>query len=190
MEIYLIRHTSVEAAKGLFYGHTDVALKDSALEEIQAVYQKLAKSCDLSSLQVISSPATRCTTLAKAFTDNFVVDSRLWELNFGDWEMKSWNELPSDIAQTWMADFVNINTPNGESFKEMSVRIISFLEEMISIPSKEPKILTIHAGVIRVVLCYALGMDLKNAFRIDIDYGSISKLVYNQGYWSVKFINH
>ena len=41
---------------------------------------------------------------------------RLMEMNFGDWEMKNWNDIPPEQLNPWMEDFVNIRASNGESF--------------------------------------------------------------------------
>jgi alpha-ribazole phosphatase len=87
-----------------------------------------------------------------------------------------------------MADFVNICTPNGESFKDLAARANEFLEEIIC-QDFEQVVLVNHSATIRTIICRALDLDLKNAFRMEIDYGSISKITYKKGFWNVKFVN-
>ena len=189
MEIFLIRHTSVGVQKGICYGKSDVALNHTAVEEIENTTQRLLKHCDISTVKVWSSPASRCVQLAQNITNNFQTEERLWEMNFGDWEMQPWAEIKREQSDPWMEDFVNISTPNGESFLELSNRANAFLDEIIAQDFKQV-VLVNHSATIRTLLCRALGLDLKNAFRMEIDYGSISKITYKNGFWLMKFINH
>ena len=188
MEIFLIRHTSVNVPKGICYGKSDVGLNHTAEEEITTTIARLSAHCDIEKAVIWSSPANRCVTLAKVIRTDFHLEERLWEMNFGDWEMQSWNDIKREHSDPWMADFVNINTPNGESFKELSARANEFLDEII-VQNHEQIILVNHSAVIRSIICRALDLDLKNAFRMEIDYGSISKIAYKNGFWSVKFVN-
>ncbi|MDZ7899524.1 MAG: alpha-ribazole phosphatase family protein [Arcicella sp.] len=188
MEIFLIRHTSVNVPKGICYGKSDVELNHTAPIEINKTVTKLSKHCDIESAKIWSSPAIRCMTLAKEIRDDFQLDERLWEMNFGDWEMQAWNDIKREDSDPWMLDFVNISTPNGESFKELSVRANEFLDEIIT-QNLEQIILVNHSATIRTIICRALDLDLKNAFRMEIDYGSITKIVYKNDFWSVKFVN-
>jgi len=189
MEIFLIRHTSVEVQKGTCYGKSDVALNHTAAEEIENTTQRLLKCCNVSEAKIWSSPASRCIQLARNITDKFQTEERLWEMNFGDWEMKLWAEIKREESDPWMADFVNISTPNGESFLDLSNRSNEFLDEVTAQDFKQV-VLVNHSATIRAILCKALDLDLKNAFRMEVDYGSISKITFKNGFWSVKFINH
>ena len=189
MEIFLIRHTSVEVQKGICYGKSDVALSQTATKEIAHTIQRLSTHCDVVKANVWSSPAKRCVQLTQHITDNFQTEERLWEMNFGDWELQAWADIKREESDPWMADFVNINTPNGESFQDLSNRANAFLDEII-VQDFEQVILVNHSATIRAILCRALNLDLKNAFRMEVDYGSISKITHKNGFWGVKFINH
>ena len=189
MEIFLIRHTSVDLQKGICYGKSDVALSQTAPEEITHTIQRLSKHCDMAKASVWSSPAKRCVQLTQHITDNFQTEERLWEMNFGDWEMQAWADIKREESDPWMADFVNINTPNGENFLDLSNRANAFLDEIITQDFAQV-ILVNHSATIRSIICRALNLDLKNAFRMEIDYGSISKITHKNGFWGVKFINH
>ncbi|MCU0468116.1 MAG: alpha-ribazole phosphatase [Arcicella sp.] len=189
MEIFLVRHTSVNVPKGICYGKSDVGLSERASAEIKNTVERLSNHCDIKTAKVWSSPATRCLQLAESINAQFDIDERLWEMNFGDWEMKAWDDIKRKESETWMMDFVNVRTPNGESFKELSARANEFLDEVID-QSHRQVVLVNHAATIRTLICRALDLDLKNAFRMEIDYGSISKITYKNGFWSVRFINN
>ena len=61
MDVFLIRHTSVDVPSGTCYGHTDVALRPTFPEEAARVKQQLdAYTFDA----VYTSPLSRCLTRA------------------------------------------------------------------------------------------------------------------------------
>jgi alpha-ribazole phosphatase len=189
MEIFLIRHTSVEVQQGICYGKSDVALSHTATDEIAHTIQRLSQHCDLTKATVWSSPAKRCIQLTQKIAPNFQTEERLWEMDFGDWEMQAWADIKREHSAPWMADFVNINTPNGESFLDLYTRANAFLDEIVT-QDLAQVVLVNHSATIRSLICRALDLNLKNAFRMEIDYGSISKITHKNGLWSVKFINH
>jgi alpha-ribazole phosphatase len=84
MEIFLVRHTSVAVPKGICYGKSDVALGETASEEITHTVQRLSKHCDFKKAQIWSSPAQRCVQLTEKITKDFQKEERLWEMNFGE----------------------------------------------------------------------------------------------------------
>ena len=88
MKVYLIRHTAVDVPAGYAYGQTDVPLKDTFQEEAEQVKNTIQK---ISFDKVFTSPLSRCTKLAHyCGFDQAEKDNQLLELNFGEWEMKSW----------------------------------------------------------------------------------------------------
>ena len=84
MNIYLIRHTSVDVPKGLCYGQSDVPLRPTF--EAEAAVTK-AKIESIHFDMAYTSPLSRCTRLAQycGFGDA-IRDPRILELNFGDWK--------------------------------------------------------------------------------------------------------
>ena len=173
MEIYLIRHTTPKIEKGICYGQTDLPLENSFQEEAERVIQNLPDAFD----RIYSSPLIRCFKLAQLInpSQSIVADSRLIEMNFGDWEMKKWDDINRDELHQWAQDFVNLPVPEGESFIQLNNRINHFMRELAKQDIKKVAIVT-HAGVIRSFVISVLGMPMENAFRISIDYGSITKI--------------
>ena len=91
MIITLIRHTSVAVSPGICYGNSDVDVSPSFEKEAKQVLSKLQH---IPFDAVYSSPLSRCRKQACycGFTEP-IIDTRLLELNFGDWEMKAWSEI-------------------------------------------------------------------------------------------------
>lgn len=168
MEIYLIRHTTPVLTPGLIYGRTELSLSETFIKEAGIIKQKLPEKFDV----IYSSPAYRCTELAGKIVPDFQTDSRLTELNFGDWEGKTWDTVDQIQLQFWMDDFVNVCVPGGESMVQMHERVSEFWQELESKPYEKVAIVT-HAGVIRLILAIVRGMDLNKVFEIKVDYGEV-----------------
>ena len=182
MDIYLIRHTKVEIEKGVCYGQSDVPCAHAP---------KLPKLPQ--NALIISSPLQRCLHLAYQLSDSVIIDKRIMELNFGDWEMQKWDDINQKLLQQWMNDYVNIAPPNGESFQTLFQRCQAFWHD---ITQKNAQILVIvtHLGVIRALLAHVLEMPLKKSMSIQVDYGAINKLRYHFNYktsWTtIEYLNH
>jgi alpha-ribazole phosphatase len=168
MEIYLIRHTTPSLSPGLIYGRLDVALTDTFPQESEAVKTSLPERFDIT----YSSPSTRCTLLAQKIDSGFLTDSRLMELDFGDWEGETWDTVNASDLQIWMDDFVHVVVPGGESMQQMSVRVLSFWTELRASSHQKVAIVT-HGGVIRLILANLRNISLDKAFDIKVAYGEV-----------------
>ncbi|GAC1377622.1 MAG: alpha-ribazole phosphatase [Hymenobacter sp.] len=186
MEIYLLRHTAV-ATSGLCYGHHDVPLAPSFAAEAASVRARLPTAAPG---RLFSSPATRCRQLAEQFSPAPVLDERLRELHFGTWENQPWDALPLAELNPWMADFVGLAPPGGETYGQLQARAVAFLEELLASPAPAgPALVVTHGGVVRALLAHVLGLPLAHAFRLNIDFGSVTQLRWTAGHWQVRGIN-
>lgn len=172
MEVYLVRHTETICEKGICYGQADVGL----FEPYQNQFEKIKKQLPESAIY-FSSPLLRCTLLADYLSSaNYKTDARLMEMNFGAWELQSWDNIPKEELDPWMKDFVHEKVPNGESFTELFERVIQFIDSELKSESSQPIVIVTHAGVIRSILCESSGLDLKDAFQNKVDFGSVLKI--------------
>ena len=174
MEIYLIRHTTPAIEKGICYGQSDLDVSNSFEKEVSQILSKVNFDHNT---KVYSSPLKRCTKLAAKFSNEIITDNRLMEINFGDWELKKWDDIPRKDSDPWMNDFVNITIPNGESYKEMFQRVTEVFSEITSQPEEKKIIISTHGGVIRCILSKLKNVVLKNSFDIKVEYGDVFKIV-------------
>jgi alpha-ribazole phosphatase len=63
------------------------------------------------------------------------------------------------------------------------------LNEIIQNHSGERIAIVSHGGVIRVILCYILGVPLKNIFRFEQDYAALNIIEFWDAYPVVKLMN-
>jgi alpha-ribazole phosphatase len=168
MEIYLIRHTTPAVAKGIIYGRTDVVLADTFIAEKKAILKRLPPDM----YAVFSSPSTRCTQLATHISKNHSIDERLYEVNFGQWEGKTWDTVDQKVLNSWMRDYVNVCPPEGESMAHMQGRVMSFWKELLQLSPDKAAVVT-HGGVIRIILAAIQNVPLKSAFEIQVGFSDI-----------------
>ena len=156
MEVYIVRHTSVDVPPAICYGQTDVPVReDSFLQEAEAVKETLAT-----------------LTFEAVFTDARR-DARLKELDFGEWEWTFIYENPSPEVHYWFNHQVEARTPGGESFLDMQARLSAFIEEQR--PHYQRICLFAHGGI---HLCAQLlrGVKFDNDLFMHLPpYGSVVK---------------
>ncbi len=185
MEIYLVRHTTPKIEKGICYGQADLEVTSSFRSE----FERLQPHLPTSGIVVYSSPLQRCHKLASQLSVAPSLDDRLKEMSFGEWELKSWSEIPRVALNEWMEDFVDQRPPGGESFQDLKDRVLDFWKELLAGPVEAPLILATHGGVIRVIVCHLLQVPLANVFNFHLDYGSVTKIASHSKTLRVEYIN-
>lgn len=124
----------------------------------------------------VSSDLLRARESAALLTNEAVrVEARLREMNFGQWEDRTWEELEQQdgaALSAWMEHWTTIRPPGGESFDDMLVRVKSWLDE-IAIDGTE-HVVVAHAGSIRAAAVLLLHMPPAHAFSLAVDHGHIS----------------
>lgn len=175
MRIILVRHTKTECQAGICYGQTDVLPNSFFNEDKKKIIENLLK---YEYSTIYTSPLKRCFMLAKSIAANkkIIVDERLKELNFGDWELKHWDEISkTDYAKQWFEDYINIPCPNGESFVELIDRVKSFIMDLRQTKADNVLIVT-HSGIIRAFYILIEKYTAEKSFEVKLGFASISVL--------------
>ena len=155
--LYLIRHPPPAIAPGLCYGQSDIGLL--AAPWIDA--QRLA--LQLPALDALySSPLQRCRLLAEHLHSTPLLDERLQEINFGDWEGQPWDAIPRLKIDAWARQVFDFTPPNGESVREMAARVLKFADELTQQPSESRIGIITHQGPLRVLMAHFLGEDMND----------------------------
>ncbi|MCX6190617.1 MAG: alpha-ribazole phosphatase family protein [Bacteroidetes bacterium] len=162
MPIYLIRHTTPAIATGVCYGQTDVNVS-SDFEQDFAALLPLVASQKIN--KIYSSPLQRSYKLAEklstALNLPLLKDERLKELNYGLWEMERWENIHPTELNIWMANFVNLRTPSGESYIQMHKRVSGFLNSN----DLRDSLIISHSGVMRSILSSLTKTPLNDAYK-------------------------
>lgn len=166
--IVLLRHTRVKA-EGICYGRAGVPLARTFAREAAAVRAQLP----FAPAVVWTSPAARCRQLATTLHAGEVrVDGRLWELDFGAWEGRKWDDVPRAEIDAWAEDYVRRSPPGGESFLQVAARVADFRAELAARGERRVVVVT-HGGVIRAWLCALEGRPLTDAWARPVDFGAV-----------------
>ncbi|SUB77145.1 histidine phosphatase family protein [Porphyromonas macacae] len=180
LQTYWVRHTAVmPAMQKICYGHSDVELKETFEQEAEIVKNNIA---GIQADEIFSSPLSRAKRLASycGFTDTDI-DTRLIELNFGEWEMKTWTELQGN-EEDWDPDFflpyLTRKTPGGESVMDQYLRVLDFIKEKMPAEGKRSIMMFCHGGVINAARVAAGLAELRHSFSHLPPYGSITKITF------------
>jgi len=188
--IFLVRHAhTVVADNGIVAGFSDVALSQLGKNSLIQLKNTMGS---LPIDTYYTSDLIRSQQSMKLLTNHtYIVDARLKEINFGDWEGLSWNDVHEqypDQLRTWSDNWVDQRPPNGETFKQLRDRCNEWLKEQ-SGKTDQTILAVAHGGSIRALLCAALVLPLHVAMQFDIDHASVTKLVLNNKANRCAFVN-
>lgn len=174
--IVWVRHTSTDVQPGTCYGQTDVPLKTSFEEEALECVKLLNR---YSFEKAYTSPLSRCMKLAGfCGFEKAVIDERLMEMNFGDWEMQRYDEIEDPYLQEWFNDYIHLPAPNGESFEMQYARVSSFIEDILQKEENEVVVFS-HGGSIICAQIYAGLATFENGFSKQPSYGGVIELEFS-----------
>ncbi len=157
MEIYLVRHGKTEGTmKKLYYGNTDIPLCEEGIEELKKI--RSSKCYPTADCYYTSGMKRANETLRLLYGDVcFMQEEQLKEFNFGEFEMKEFDEIkdhPDYIA--WATDSTgNALCPSGESnniFKERVVNGFNKICSQAKAEGKERVVIICHGGTILTLM--------------------------------------
>lgn len=141
--IHLIRHAPTRAnIERRYIGWTDMPLANP--ENLQVI--------DGDVQEVIGSDLLRCQQTSEIYFPqaNFTGLPDLREMNFGDFEFKSYEDLQYNANyHDWIDRPFEVKPPNGEAFETFRKRV---MEGFHSIDVKDEQYFVLHGGVIRLLL--------------------------------------
>jgi alpha-ribazole phosphatase len=173
--IFLLRHGQIcGAEEKRFIGTTDVPLDDAGL--LQARYWQAAFS-EFPLGAIYSSRLQRCNHTARQIAGKrpIINTDALNEINMGEWDGRTFEEIKARYPEEFKKRGESLSfyrPPDGESFQDLSNRVIPFFNETLT-QKKEKTLIVTHAGVIRVILCHILNLPLKDLFQIKPAYGEL-----------------
>ena len=159
----LIRHPRPAVAPGVCYGRSDLPLAGDAAACAATLRPQLPAGG-----RVFTSPLRRCRELALALRDDPVIDARLIEMDFGDWELRRWDELPRAQLDAWASAPLDFAPPGGEPVSAVLGRVRSFLAEYRNAGAIA---IVTHAGVMKLFAAELLGLPQAQWLAMRFPYG-------------------
>lgn len=181
MRLILVRHGETEYnAQRRFTGQSDVPLSTLGRQQSAVVGEWLASErLDT----IVSSDLERARLTAEAIA-NFheipvVVDSDLREIAMGEWEGYIYSEIlarDAELVAQWQVDPVTYAPPGGETLVQLRDRCARALERWQSRDPQASVLWVTHGGLIGVLLCHILELDLNRRWQFRHYNASISEL--------------
>ena len=166
IKLYLVRHGETAGnAQQWYQGSTDVPLNENGLAQAKCL-SKFFK--DIPFDAAYSSTLSRARKTAEIVVEPHHLPvqafAELKEINFGDWEGHTYNEIteqwPGEI-EAFYASEGTLKAHNGESFLEVEERITRKVKELLSHHKDGETILIVsHGAAIRCLLFGLLGLDM------------------------------
>ncbi len=160
---------------------TDESLNANGYQQIKSLISFL-KNYNPDS--IYTSPLLRAKQSAKIISDYFNLTTNelddLREIDFGDWESLTFNEIKSKYREEylkWMNSPDKFTPNNGESVKELSSRLKKVMEVILSTNHNTIFLIT-HGGPIRATLINSLKISLSLYWNIKVPHGSVTCLEY------------
>lgn len=132
---------------------------------------------------IVSSPLSRCRAFAEELSARtgltLVIEPRLKELGFGEWEGRSAEELSArdpDILVRFWQDPLNHTPPGAEPLAAFRDRVLAAWEELLVRHAGQHLLVITHAGVIRMLVRHALDMPLERLFRLHVPSAGLTRL--------------
>ena len=183
MELFLIRHPAPAVPEGFCYGRSDIGLA----EEAAAGAKKLRRLLP-ADIPLYTSPLARCRSVAERLCAAPIVDARLIEMDFGQWEMRRWDEIEKTALDAWVADIFHFAPPGGESAAAMLARSLDFLDALRQSDASAAALLT-HGGVLRVLFAHWLEVPPRRLSRLHFEFGAVSKVALGRKDLRVEYLN-
>ncbi|OHC74188.1 MAG: phosphoglycerate mutase [Rhodospirillales bacterium RIFCSPLOWO2_12_FULL_58_28] len=155
IELALIRHGPTEwNEQRRIQGLTDIPLSANG----RAVVKSWKLPVEFHGFRLIAGPLVRAMETARILIGEPQPEPRLTEMNWGEWEGLSSNELnrrfPRAVKESERLG-LNFRRPGGESPRDVQIRLAPWLASL-----NEPTVAVSHQGVINAVYALAVGWDM------------------------------
>ena len=182
-KLYLIRHGETDYNNSLrFQGQTDIPLNQKGIEQAE-------KAADF--FRDIPLQAIYTSTLIRAKTTAEIIAAAkgmelqetdaLQEMSFGIWENMNSKDIQKKYAKQWKDFFAspaNTTIPQGESMLDVQKRAYPVVQEILDQYPEGDVAFVAHGGIIRVLMCTMLGLDLNRAWHLHVGNASITCFYY------------
>ncbi|NLE00077.1 MAG: histidine phosphatase family protein [Fibrobacter sp.] len=189
--LYLIRHGSIDYKDRVPGWLQGISLSDYGRVQARWIADYLRNS-DI--VAIYSSPLERAVQTAAPLAAqcqlsvNIIPD--LTEIDFGEWQGRSFDELESHVQWKQFHSFRNGTLiPDGELMVEVQRRMVCCVEKICKEHAGQAVALVSHNDPIKSLLAFYAGVSLDLFHRIAVDTGSVSELSIENNQYLIKKVN-
>jgi len=176
----LLRHGQTPmSVQKRYAGRSDPPLTEAGVQQAAAAAKRLA-SADFG--VIVTSPLLRTVQTAQAVAAvtgaAVVTDDGFRETDFGAWEGLTFAEVrerwPAELS-AWLAD-PEIAPPGGESFTDVSARVIAALDRMLAARAGQTVLIVSHVTPIKTLVAAALLAPPAALYRMHLDVAALCEI--------------
>ena len=189
--IYLVRHCeALGNQQQIFQGSHDEPITETGARQLECLSRRFA---DVALDAVYSGPLLRARKTADAILGSraipLSIEPRVTEICGGDWEHRSWAELPQlspEQCYNWVNAPWRFEAPQGEKMTEVYARMAAALCDLAAAHDGQTIAIASHGCAIRNALCFAHGKPIECLQEIGwSDHTAVSLLLWEAGEWHV-----
>lgn len=187
MRIILVRHGLSEANISKIYSLDDTKLDQSGFGVLENT-KKALENFNIDKVYTSNLYRSQQTAELLGF-DNYIKDSRLNELNFGNFKGKYFEDIKKEQASFFeneKNDYFNIRYPNGESRNDLIKRMSEFLDYLVE--KDEDALCVSHGLAIKSSLFWVL-KDVSNWDNFWIENGAMTIYKVEDGVKLIESVN-
>lgn len=144
--------------------------------------------------KIYTSAAQRCiqtaSIIAKAYQKDFEILDNLPNKKAGIWNGLSYDQIeekyPAEL-ELYHQDSENFVQQDGESLKDLNLRVENFLEKIVEENITRRIIIVTHPDIIKAAIRSALQIPIQNQNRVFIPTGSASQINYYKSWKSLVY---
>lgn len=183
-----------------FCGFTDPPLSPEGRQELLALRQKFPIEGGLPGIWYVSDRRRAVETFefmsAGMRAPVVRLTEKLREINFGDYENLTWEELPVDFQRHYEACLrspMELRFPGGEGFRDMCERVSAGALDILSYEGDDADIGIVgHQGSMRLWFMMAEALPPESFFDQTLQHGAVRWLdigVAQVAHWRRKYLN-
>ena len=180
----LVRHgESVWNMERRIQGSQDPELSPRGRRQTDLLVAHLDAHLSEAVAAIYSSPLRRAAQTAEQIAATYdlpvIHEPDLREMSLGKWEGMTVAEIQAATPgryEQWLEDPLTFPAPGGEDLRAFERRVVGALHRMQEAHPGADLVVVSHGGVIKTLLCFALGLDVRSLFRLKQDNTAVSQI--------------
>lgn len=182
MKLFFIRHGQTDwNVNDKIQGSCDTELNDEGVLQAEELSQNILKQ-DYMLSKIYSSPQKRAVQTAKILSTatnvKYELHEGLEEINLGEWEGLSWDEVkrryPTEYNE-WYSNRRYTKPPKGESYQDMLQRVLASIHK-INLENTDNVAIVTHNAVIMCLQCYLTNTPFEKMIKFKAENSSITEI--------------
>jgi broad specificity phosphatase PhoE len=180
----LVRHgESVWNSERRIQGSLDSGLSPRGRRQTDLLVAHLGVHLSPAVAAIYASPLRRAAQTAEQIAGAYhlpvIHEPDLREMFLGEWEGKTVAQIQvafPGLYEKWLENLLAFPAPGGEDLRAFERRVIGAIQRMQRDHPGADLIVVSHGGVIKALLCFALGLDIRHLFRLKQDNTAVSRI--------------